>query len=257
MFKEKVIISTQAEGNKDHIGHALKTHGASILYMPLIEITPIPVSKKKLSDISIKNNYQWLVFTSKNGVNHLFNQLKLDANTKLLPFKTAVFGKRTSKALKEKGFNPDLINLQDTSADLLTDLYPKLKANDKVLLVLGNLASELLEKSLESKVRVERLDVYHTIYKKLINNEILDTIKKDKYDLIVFSSPSGFNSFKYHTTNLINLCKLRIACIGPTTEEAILSAGLKPLVVAKPSGKEGLIKEIESYFNTHSIDTIN
>jgi len=257
MLKEKVIISTQPEGYKDHIGHALKTHGASVLHMPLIEIAPIPVSKKKLLDLSLKNNYQWLVFTSKNGVNHLFNQLKLDANTKLLPFKTAVFGKRTDKALKEKGFTPDLVNLQDTSADLLTDLYPKLKTNDKVLLVLGNLASGLLEKSLESKVRVERLNVYRTLYKKSINNEILNTIKQDNYDLILFSSPSGFNSFKYHTKNLINLCKLRIACIGPTTEGVILAEGLKPLVVAKPSGKEGLIKEIESYFNTHSIEKIN
>ncbi len=257
MLKGKIIINTCPEGSKEQIGDALKKLGVSVLHMPLIEIIQIPVSQKTLLHLTNNNTFQWLVFTSKNGIIHLFNQLELDTGTKTLPFKTAVFGKRTALALKKKGFKPDLVNLQNSSADLLSDLYPKLKTDDKVLLVLGDLASGLMEKNLKSKVNVERLNVYRTFYVKKITDTILRTIEQNKYDLILFTSPSGFNSFKYHTNKLENLSRLKIACIGPTTKEVILTEGLKPVVVAKPSGTEGLIKEIENYFNAISLQESN
>lgn len=257
MFIGKTIINTRPKGSEDHIGIALKDLGARVLNMQLIEIIPIPVSKKTLKGLTKNNTYQWLIFTSKNGVNHLFDQIKFDTRIKTLPFKTAVFGKRTALALKKRGFKPDIVNLQNTAADLLNDLYRKININDKLLLVLGHLASDLMENSLKSRVSVERLNVYKTIFAKSINDEILSTIEHDNYDLILFNSPSGFNSFKYHANKSINLNKLKIACIGPTTEEVILNEGINPLVVAKPSGKEGLIKEIRNYFNTPSLEEVN
>ncbi len=257
MFNGKTIINTRPKGSDDHIGSALKDLGAKVLNMPLIEIIPVPVSNKAIQNLTKNNTYQWLIFTSKNGVNHLFDQINFDARIKSLPFKTAVFGKRTAMALKKKGFKPDIVNLQNTSADLLNDLNHEINANDKLLLVLGILASDLLEDSLKLSVSVERLNVYNTIFTKSINDEILSTIEHDNYDLILFNSPSGFNSFKYHTNKTIDLDKLKIACIGPTTKEVILTEGLKPLVVAKPSGKKGLINEIENYFNTPSLEEVN
>ena len=80
--------------------------------------------------------------------------------------------------------------------------------------------------------------------------KILHRIIEGNYDLMLFTSPSGFKSFLHHTAGTKDHSKLRIACLGPTTEKAILEEGLKPLVVASPSGKAGLIKVIENYFQS-------
>jgi uroporphyrinogen-III synthase len=66
--------------------------------------------------------------------------------------------------------------------------------------------------------------------------------------MIIFTSPSGVQSFLHHTAGIINLRELKAACIGITTERTLLKAGISPLVVANPSGKTGLIKGIEGYF---------
>ncbi len=248
MFKGKIIINTRPEGSQDLIGNTLKKLGSIVLAMPLIVITPIQISQKVLLDITINKVYNWLIFTSKNGVEQLFNQMEFQTGLSTLPFKTAVFGKRTELALRDKGFVPDLINLQNTSADLLKDLYPIIKTEENLLLVLGNLASNILKEGLELKLNVERLNVYRTDFIQSIDVNLLDLIIKGKYDLILFTSPSGFKSFKHHTHNKINLDSLKIACLGPSTEKAILDEGLTPLVVAKPSGKVGLIKGIEQFF---------
>jgi uroporphyrinogen-III synthase len=247
MLNGKIIINTRPEGSEDLIGNALKELGANVLVMPLIEILQFQIPKEVISDI-LKNRYQWLVFTSKNGVDQLFNQLGLVQTSGKLPFKNAVFGERTALALKEKGFIPDLINLQNTSDDLIKDLYPRIRPGEKVLLVLGDLATNLMEEKLKSKAQVERINVYRTVSVQSVDEEILQLIVNNNYDLILFTSPSGFNSFWRLTEKLINPAFLKIACLGPTTEEAILAKGIKPVVVAKPSGRAGLIKGVEDYF---------
>ncbi|TSA38170.1 MAG: uroporphyrinogen-III synthase [Porphyromonadaceae bacterium] len=250
MLKGKIIINTRPEGADDSISLALEELGAVVFTMPLIEIIPINLSPKISLDILKNKIYQWLVFTSKNGIDNLFSQLKENLLTTPLPFKTAVFGERTAMSLKKWGFTPDLINTGNTSEDLLNDLLPTLQPCDRVLLVVGDLASGLLGDAIKQTAQVDRVDVYRTVFVQSLDGEILHRIKENSYDMIIFTSPSGFRSIKYHTDRVISLNKLKTACIGPTTEEAVLAEGLTPLVVARPSGKSGLISGLEQYFAT-------
>lgn len=257
MLKGKIIINTRPIGSEDLIGNALKKFGATVLPMPLIKISQIPISQKLQLDITKNNNYQWLVFTSKNGVESLFDQLDFSENTKVLPFKTAVFGKRTAMALQDKGFNPTLVVEGNTSADLLNELLPKLQTGEKVLLVLGELASTILEDGLKPKVDVERLNSYCTEFVQSVDPKMINLVAENNYDLILFTSPSGFRSFIHHKIDKVDLHKLKIACLGPTTEEVILNKGIIPLIVAKPSGKVGLLQGMENYFSTIPVESIS
>lgn len=247
MLDGKIIINTRPTGSEDLIGKALDNLGAVVLPMPLIETFQRPISQKLKLDITNNNTYQWLVFTSKNGVDSLFNQLDLAGNTPIL-FSTAVFGNRTAAALRKKGYEPDLIVQGSTSAELLVGLLPKLQPDDNVLLALGNLASSVLEKGLKPNFGVDRVDVYRTEFVNSVEIKMLNRISENNYDLLLFTSPSGFKSFMHHASERVDLHKLKIACLGPTTEEAILNKGLTPLIVAKPSGKVGLLKGVEQYF---------
>ncbi len=248
MLTGKIIINTRPEGSKDLIGQALKELGAEVLHMPLIEIEPIPIPRNIQANITKTDGCHWLVFTSRNGVEMFFNQLTSAFHFDALNIKTAVYGRRTAMALEEHGIKADLINLKNTSADLLEDLCPQIQKSDKVLLVLGDLASNLLEEGLKDKADVARLDVYKTVFVQKANESLMARIKNDNYDLILFTSPSGFKSFMHHSGNATNNPPVKIACLGPTTETAILDYGMAPLVVAKPSGKVGLIRGIEQLF---------
>jgi uroporphyrinogen-III synthase len=254
MLKGKVIINTGYKGADNLIGRALKNLGATVLSMPLIEICPVSISPDILLNITENRAYQWLVFTSKNGVNCFFEQLNTSFSSSTLPFRVAVFGKRTAMALKEKGFRADIVNCGDSAGDLLNDLMPKLRSEDKVLLVLGNLAANLLQERLAPVVKVERIDVYHTNAVSSVDKKVLKRLADDQYNLILFTSPSGFRSFKHHATGLVDISKLKTACLGPTTEAEVAADGIKPLVVAKPSGKHGLIKGIEDFFAAQPLE---
>jgi uroporphyrinogen-III synthase len=247
MLKGKVIINTRPAGSKDPIGSALEELGATVLSLPLIEIHPVELPQYTLEDIT-KGKYQWLVFTSRNGVRHFFNQLKLHPNTAGLLFNTAVFGTRTALALEKFGGKANIINQGNSAVDLIGDLTPVLQPDDKVLLVLGNLAADHLQESLTPIISVKRLNVYQTDFVRLIDAEILQRIVEDNYDLILFGSPSGYNSFKHHAQTVVNMKQLKAACLGPTTEKALLDDGITPLVVASPTGKAGLINGIKNLF---------
>lgn len=248
MLQGKIIINTRPDGADDQIGAALKGLGAIVISMPLIEITPVPISYKTRLDIVQNNVYKWLVFTSRNGVDMFFNQVSWNTNMPSLPFKTAVFGQRTALALEEKGYKPDLVNLQNSVEDLSNEIFVLLHPDDKVLLVLGNLASGLMQEQLQSIAHVERLTIYRTAFVQSIHDDIIQHIVQNKYDLIIFTSPSGVQSFLHHTAGSIKLRELKTACIGPTTEKALLQERISPVVVANPSGKAGIIKGIEDYF---------
>jgi len=248
MLQEKIIINTRPDGVDDQIDVALKEIGVKVITMPLIEIIPMPISYNTKLDIVQNNGYQWVVFTSRNGVDLFFHQIEWNQDMLSLPFKTAVFGERTALALQEKGYNPDLINVQNRAEDLSKELLPLLHPDEKVLLVLGNLASDMMQEQLRTIVHVDRLNVYRTTFVQSIHDDIVQRIVQNKYDMIIFTSPSGVQSFLHHIAGIINLRELKAACIGITTERALLKAGISPLVVANPSGKIGLIKGIEGYF---------
>jgi len=223
MFQNKIIISTRPAGAPDQIGGALTALGATVLDMPLIEIVPINITQEILLGIFINKTYNWLIFSSKNSVEILFDQAKEFLTDNTLPFKTAVFGERTAISLRKLGFEPDLINDQNTSADLLRDLIPKIEQGDRLLLAAGNLATDLIEETITPIARIDRVDVYRTIFVKSVDGEILRRIPENRYDLILFTSPSGFKSFIHHTNGEIDLNGLKIACIGPSTHSAILA----------------------------------
>jgi uroporphyrinogen-III synthase len=248
MLQGKIIINTRPDGVDDQIGVALEALGAKVIAMPLIEIIPMPISYNTKLDIVQNNVYQWVVFTSRNGVDLFFHQIEWNQDILSLPFKTAVFGERTALALKEKGYNPDLVNVQNRAEDLSKELFALLHPDEKVLLVLGNLASDLMQEQLRVIVHVDRLNVYRTTFVQSTHDDIVQRIVQNRYDMIIFTSPSGVRSFLHHTDGIINLRELKAACIGTTTERTLLKAGISPLVVANPSGKTGLIKGIEGYF---------
>jgi len=245
----KIIISTRPLTENDLIKSHLVAKGAQVLDLPMIRTECVELSETIKTVFTGLNDYEWVVFTSKNGVICFYDLLSkagVEANI-LSTKKTAVMGKATGDEVLKRGGNAHLISSGRTAEDMLVEIKREILPNDKVLLALGKLAEDKLEIGLDGICRTERINVYKTIELEYTSNKIIDCIKEDKYHIILFTSPSGFRNFyKIMSANKI-ASTFRMACIGTTTEKEMLKNNCQPLIVSPKSDTESFANAIEKY----------
>lgn len=250
MENKSIIISTQPAEQAKKLFGLMPSQDVEFISMPLIKTKTVELNKINVTSINKINDFDWIIFTSKRGVAGLFKLLK-DMNlskNQLINLKFAVIGEPTAAELINYGFKADYINKGNTSKEFLFYLLRDVINNcDKVLMPLGNLASNYIPDALSEIATITRIDVYETIKLKEINKKILNRIDKDDYHLLVFTSPSAFENFIEITNYKPNEKNLRILSIGQTTTNAIQSLGFEVLLTAKKSTIEGLTKEIEKF----------
>jgi hydroxymethylbilane synthase len=246
----KVFISTRATETGDTLPDLLSAQGATLLSLPMIEIHPSILGNDDLEKIRALRAYDWLFFTSRNGVAHFFKQLiDLTGSSELpLTLKVAVVGTKTASELEYYGYSPAFTGKEHGSAELAAEfLRTNQPKHQKILLSLGNLADDTLKNILGSEHAVDRVDVYDTIQPKSANPKVISQIVDGSYDLILFTSPSTFRHFSsFVETSLLG--SLKIGSIGSTTSKAIREAGYEPLMTAKMSNTEGLTAAILQYY---------
>lgn len=249
-LKDKVIISTRAVEPGDTLPDLLKAQGAKVLSLPMIEMIASKLDDKLIKSLNDLESFDWIFFTSKNGVASFFRHLNHVKGDTELPknLKIAVIGYKTALELDYYGYAPNFISQGNTSEDLLNQFYEEINPQQlNILLSLGNLADNTLSDRLSVENEVQRINVYEVIKPAQADPEIIDLIKKDQYDLIIFTSPSTFCHFcTFYESDLMD--KLKMASIGSTTTKAINESGFQPLVTAKKSNAEGLRDAIVEYF---------
>ena len=249
-LKDKVIISTRALDPGDSLPGLLNSCGAQLLSLPMIEIAPSPLDADMIEKLNNLEAFDWIFFTSKNGVSNFFKHLIDVKGNSELPktVNIAVIGSKTALELEYYGYAPNLISEENTSEELLNQFYKIYHpVNLRLLLSLGNLADQTLFNRLSVENKVSRINVYQTVKPKDTDAVIIDLIKNDRYDLIVFTSPSTFHHF-CSFYGIDQIAKLKMASIGTTTSNAIREAGFEPLFTAKKSNAEGLRDSIIEYY---------
>jgi len=246
-LKNKIVISTRPLNEDDSIKDYLEGRGATVLDFPMIKIFPVTLTDETTNLLLHIKDYQWIVFTSKNGVKSFFLFLnELGVNLEVLSdIKIAVIGKKTAAEVVKFYRQPDLTSSGNNSADLAVELAEVLNPTDKVLLALAELANDKLEKSITDLCIVTRFNVYMTKDEDVVSLEIIEQIKSDNYHIILFTSPSGFRHFsKIMIENNIT-ANIRAACIGTTTEEEMLKNNWQPMLVSSRSEGENFARQLE------------
>jgi len=251
-LKGKVIISTRAMESGDSLPDLLKARGAKLLALPMIGIVKSHLRTDEQELMKNLEVFDWIFFTSKNGVVNFFQHLlELKGNTELPKgIKMAVMGAKTAIELDYYGYSPTFINENNTSENLVNLFIERhTNTNLKILLAVGSLADNMIFDRLSVDNKVYRINVYKTVLPDSADNTILEIIRRDKYDLIVFTSPSTFHHFcTFYEEDLIP--KLKMVSIGATTTKAITDAGFEPLFTAKKSTAEGIRDAIIEYYKT-------
>ncbi|RLD64692.1 MAG: hypothetical protein DRI95_10330 [Bacteroidetes bacterium] len=255
MINKNIIISTQPVEQAEKLSSLIQSQDVEFIKMPLIKTKTFELNKEIKNTLINLSIFNYIIFTSKRGVSGFFKLLKdmkLSVNhTSSLKF--AVIGKPTAIELKNYGFKADYINPGNTSKEFLFYLLRDVINNcDKILMPLGNLASNFLPDALSEVATVTKIDVYETIKLKNINKRTLNKIDQNDYHLLVFTSPSAFENFIEITDYVPSNKKLSILSIGQTTTNAIQKLGFKVLLTAKKSTIEELAKEIEKLNNKYN-----
>ncbi len=251
-LENKIIISTRPLSENDSLKQHLSEKGAWVLDFPMIEVFPAELSIEEIQILRKAEHFDWIVFTSGNGVNFFFEALQFLGIQKsaLSSSKIAVVGKKTAEKVLNHQISPFLISKGNNAADLLVEIQAQIQPHESVLLVLGKLAGGIFEEGLALQHAVSRINIYETKAVANCSKNIVERIQNNSYDLIIFTSPSGFRNFLHIMKENLGESELKLACIGKTTEIELKKNGYAPLLVSSKSEAVFFADEIEKYFKT-------
>jgi uroporphyrinogen-III synthase len=105
----------------------------------------------------------------------------------------------------------------------------------------------VIQEHLKKLADCTRIDIYRAEMPGNIDKNITKQIENEKYDMLIFTSPSGIENFLKIFFGL-SVQNIRLACIGETTANAARKKGMFPLVVAQNSSSAGIVESILNYY---------
>jgi uroporphyrinogen III methyltransferase / synthase len=229
LFGQQVLVTRAVTGEKDSLTHALRSYGALVLEMPVLEITA-PSSWQALDQaIQDLKSFHWLILTSAQGVHYFFDRLQaagLDSRA-LGGIKIAVVGQKTAESLQRKGIIPDFIP-QAFVADALLQEFPNREqlAGQKVLFPrVESGGREVLTEGLRVMgAEVIEAPAYQSRCPEKMSPEIIQELSAGRIRAITFTSSKTVRHFCDLCTQAgldptLSLQSVTVASIGPQTSK--------------------------------------
>jgi len=250
---KKILITRareQSAGFADHL-HRL---GAEVIVFPTIEIAP-PLCWDRLDKaIDELKSYDWIIFTSANGVHFFLRRLKERGKEFLLPPspKVCAIGPATARQLKENGFPVDYIP-KEYIAEAILEGFEKMGVRGKrILLARAKIARDVLPKGLRKMgAELDVVEVYRTVKPRGGSRKLRRLLEEGEVDVITFTSSSTVNHFVelLKKDNLKRCLKGKvIACIGPVAAQTAKAWEMKVEIQAKEYTIPGLTQAIVRHF---------
>ncbi len=251
----KTIVVTRSREQASALSSRLAELGASVVEAPAIKIAPIEDAGPILKRIADVAQYDWIIFTSANGVASFFGRMSemgLDART-LHGNKICAIGPATAEKLRQFGILPDLVPDKFISTEIARSLVMIEQVRGKsFLLPRADIAPKALSESLlaEGAKSVDDVAVYQTIEEDLKEIPEEETFAQGTFDLVTFTSSSTARNFKKIADRYITrgADSLRCAAIGPVTARTAEELGFKVEIVAHTHTIEGLVEAICAYY---------
>jgi uroporphyrinogen III methyltransferase / synthase len=250
----KRIIVTRAREQASDLVKRLSDLGALCLETPTIEV--VPPQDFQPFDRAIENlsSFQWVVFTSVNGVTAFFDRLFLqDKDARSLGrIQTACIGPATAARLLSFGVKRDIVPESYRAESIIEAFSGKDIRGQKILLPRAEQARPILPVELSKMgAHVDEITAYSTRPVPGQAEAILDHLENKTADLITFTSSSTVTNFKSlvpedRFPELMD--GLTVACIGPITAQTAEKLGFKVDIVAETYTIEGLCDALLAHY---------
>jgi len=250
LFGRRILV-TRSRHQASALSQLLAERGALPVEWPTIEIQPIKENRELDQAISRLDSYNWLIFTSTNGVDAFFRHLtgKGQDGRALKGLKLGAIGPATTAALERWGLQPDFVPKRYTTENIVSGLKEHGLAGQRILLARAEeVPPELVQGLARLGAEVHQVAVYRTVPARDMSSA-KEMLRKGDIDVITFASSSTVR-------NLVALMgegwparnRAKVACIGPVTAATAIQAGLKADIVAKEHTIAGLVEAIEQAF---------
>ncbi|MBI5183952.1 MAG: uroporphyrinogen-III C-methyltransferase [Nitrospinae bacterium] len=250
----KKIIVTRAQAQASDFSTLLEGYGAIPIEFPTIETIP-PESWDGFDNaIEGLDGYDWIIFTSVNGVRSFLKRLPLKNKDirDLKGIRICTIGPKTAKEIERLGIGIDFVPPEYRAETIVEGLKERGIKGKRALLPRAAEARDLLPIELrEMGVELEVVEAYRTVKPLEKTNEIRRALKEGEIDVITFTSSSTVSNFvemfgKEDFPKLIN--GVVIASIGPVTAKRGEEFGLISDIIPKEYTIEALAEAINEYF---------
>ncbi|OBA19798.1 tetrapyrrole biosynthesis, uroporphyrinogen III synthase [Metschnikowia bicuspidata var. bicuspidata NRRL YB-4993] len=238
-------------------------------FIPLLNHAPtdIDATVDYLTSLEFLDNTQKFIITSQRAVEVLHECLDIIAandpsHASIIRRKCGyTVGPATEQILLDKGFLDVRGGCESGNGSKLADLILGEKATvqvekddeQSIVFFTGTIRKDIIPVKLKQNgVKVQEVVIYKTEPKDSIVDNFLECCEKD-VDWVVFFSPQGTEDIVSHMAGVLPQ-NVRVASIGPTTEEYLLMKGITPHVVAPLPTAPALYDSITSWElnNRHS-----
>jgi uroporphyrinogen-III synthase len=234
----------------------LEALGASVLELPLIQVTKSYDKMTLVEAFAELGQYEWLVFTSANGARFFFEEFHkgFDDIRSLGLVRLAVVGEATAAVLREQHLRVDLQPKKATAEELARLMIERESLDSaKILVVTGNLNRDtLVDRLTDARAIVDRLPIYKTEETYLAADPVAGDFRQHGADAILFASPSAVQSF-FDQADALKLgpkAKRPLAgSIGATTTAAMKKLGLPVDFEATEANLDSLARALMQKFN--------
>jgi uroporphyrinogen III methyltransferase/synthase len=253
LFGKRIIV-TRSREQASNLVKNLTDLGADVIEFPSIKI--IPVDRNSSIDFAIKkiDQYNWVIFTSVNGVRSFFNYIYnsgFDARI-FKGTKIAAIGTATSSEMRSYGILPDLVPEKFTVEDLGKALHDTDEIKDRRFLLLrADIAPENFAVYLRENgaLEVNDLTVYRTVPETPDLYERFSDDMLRKVDLVTFTSSSTVKNFAaiLKDSGIKSFAGIKAAAIGPVTAKTALELGFDLKITSSTHTIDGLAENIVEY----------
>ena len=247
LFGQRIVV-TRTREQASQLSRQLLELGAEVLEIPTIKIVP-PDEKQDLIDAILElNAYDWLIFTSPNGVATFFDYFfkTFDDLRDIGGVRIAAIGPGTAAKLRELHLKVDLMPEEYLTKKIVSAFqgYESIE-NLRMCLLRAQVANRDLPRLLEEAgAIVDDIACYKTVPETEDRNGAAARLLEVGADWITFTSSSTVENFhaRFDLPKLLQqFPKTQLTSIGPETSKALSALGLKPSVEAKEHTIPGLV----------------
>lgn len=244
------VLVGRARHQAGALSSSLRKLGAEVLEIPFIEIRrprsyqPLDTALKHLS------SYDWLILTSVNGVEALWERLKKGKLTKkaLRHLQIAAIGPATKKAIEKRGLKVHMVPDEYVAESVVESLRTQVRGK-RVLLARAKVARDVIPRELRKLgATVDVVEAYETVVPARSRTRLQTILKNSRKRpaVVTFTSSSTARNFQTLAGRLSPpvRAQMKFASIGPVTSATLRELGLGVDVEAEKYTIPGLVEAI-------------
>ncbi|MDA0659400.1 MAG: uroporphyrinogen-III C-methyltransferase, partial [Planctomycetota bacterium] len=241
------ILVTRPAKQMDGLADLLRVQGADVLEQPAIRIQPPPSWDDVDRQIDRLGDYDWVVWSSANGVEMFLNRLLQRGQDmrRLGKARLAVIGPGTAAALQRFGLRADL-SPHEFRAEALADALQSQVTGRRVLLVRASRGREILcERLSGAGALVEQVVAYVSCDVTELDPSVRDAYEDGVVDWVTVTSSAIARSLHSLLGNRLHHSK--IASLSPVSSATLRELGYEPTVEASIYTMAGLVAAVADY----------